>query len=99
MFTAICVRFREVGCRILELHLQLRILRTYYRACTHPCSRFVYGCVYALPAYTYPGVRKRIRLRLRTHRCVYTHMRKRGVGCVYAPTRVYAPGRDKRHVR
>ena len=72
VFTAICVRLREVGCRILELHLQLRILRTYYRACTHPCSRIVYGCVYALPAYTYPGVRKRIRLRLRTHCCVYT---------------------------
>ena len=35
--------------------------------------------------YTHPGVRKR------THRRVFASMRKRGVGCEYAPTRVYAP--------
>ena len=37
-----------------------------------------------------PGVRIRTYLRIRTRRRVFASMRKRGVGCVYAPTCVYA---------
>ena len=52
----------------------------------------------------HPGARIRTHPRIRTHHRVQAHMRIRGVGCVNAPIRVYAPdavytrGRDERHV-
>ena len=66
------------------------------------------ACVHVythLPAYTHPGARLRTHPRIRTHHRVQAHMRIRGVGCVNAPIRVYAPdaayvftrGRDERY--
>ena len=66
----------------------------------------IHGYMYThLPAYTHPGARLRTHPRIRTHHRVQAHMPIRGVGCVNAPIRVYAPdaayvftrGRDERY--
>ena len=68
-----------------------------------PVTRISESSYRRLPAYTHPGVRIRTHPRIRTHHRVQAHMRIRGVGCVNAPIRVYAPdaaytrGRDERH--